>query len=298
MQHYQIVNIQEILSQKEGTAYKGEIGIFVSDNSKSFSLADNNPVYVNAFSYALILNGSARLSIDESRHDISKGTLCVLSPLHLTHFSSISNDFKCMFLCVHKSFVDKTGAFNLKQRIAAGMNLHRNPLLQISENDSLILQEGIKSIRRQILREEHHYRLELIQNALVRFYLELDNILEKRGNEHPVAPRDADRLRQFITLLMNHFTEKHQVGFYAEAMHITPQYLTAIVKKQTGKTVNAFIYELIYSEARNMLSATDLSIQEIALKLNFADQACFSKFFKRNSGLSPQMFRNQYTSAC
>lgn len=294
MQNYQIVNIQEILNKKNGNVYKGMIGVFVPNNTQDFSLADDIPVYVNAFTYALAVRGHAVLSIDETDYDISNGSLCILSPLHLTRFLSISHDFRCMFLCLHKSFIDQIAPLNLKQRIATGINLHRHPLLEISDGDSLILQEGILEIRRQILREDHHYQLELIQNALVRFYLELDNILDRKAGELPTPARDADRLRQFIRLLMEHFAGQHNVGFYADAMHITPQYLTSIVKKQTGKTVNAFIYELIYSEARNMLNTTDMSIQEIALKLNFADQASFSKFFKRNSGTSPQSFRNRH----
>lgn len=106
-----------------------------------------------------------------------------------------------------------------------------------------------------------------------------------------VQPRQVLLLREFFSLLMNHYKEQHQVAFYADAMHISCQYLTATVRRQTGKTVNTFIFELLYSEARNLLSTTDLSIQQIAAELRFADQASFSKFFKRCSGMSPFQFR-------
>ena len=291
---YQIVNIQEVLEQKEGVAYQGEIGVFVPDNTHDFALAEGNPVYVNAFSYVLVLGGSAALSVDEQVYEISANQICVLSPLHLTCFSRVSDDFKCMFLCLHKDFIDRISGFSLKQRITKGMNLHRHPVLSIAACDMEILAECIVYIRSQILRKGHLYHQELIQNALVKFYLELDNVLDRKTNyaEQTVVPSRKDvKLREFITLLMQHFKEEHQVTFYADALHITPQYLTLLVKGQTGKTVNAFIYELIYSEARNLLLATDLSIQEIAARLNFADQASFSKFFKRHSGIAPQGFR-------
>lgn len=70
MEHYQIVNIQEVLEQKEGVAYQGEIGVFVPDNTRDFALAEGNPVYVNAFSYVLVLGGSAALSVDEHVYEI------------------------------------------------------------------------------------------------------------------------------------------------------------------------------------------------------------------------------------
>ena len=106
MEHYQIVNIQEVLEQKEGVAYQGEIGVFVPDNIRDFALAEGNPVYVNAFSYVLVLEGSASLSVDEYVYEIFANQICVLSPLHLTCFSRVSDDFKCMFLCLHKDFVE------------------------------------------------------------------------------------------------------------------------------------------------------------------------------------------------
>lgn len=301
MKHYQIVNIQEILSQKDGVAYKGEIGVFVSNDAKDFYLSGNTPVYVNAFSYALIISGKASLSIDENIFKLSQNMLCILSPLHLTYFFEFSSDFKCVFLCLHKDFIDKIGTFNLKQRIATGMNTHSNPIIEILPQEKDILETSIEHISRQITRTEHQYHLEIIQNSLIRFYLELDNILdrkdiqtEKTDKSITSIPRNRIKLQEFMTLLMNNFKEEHNVSFYAKSMNITPQYLTKIIKSQTGKTVNAFIFELIYSEARNLLGSTDLSIQQITCKLNFADQASFSKFFKRHSGISPQIFRESY----
>lgn len=277
-------------------AYQGEIGVFVPSDTFAIYLAEGLPVYVNAFSYLLVLQGKARLVIDETEYEILPGCLCLISPLHLTCFSEVSDDFRCMFLCLHKDFVDRIMVFNLKQRIAKGMHMHHNPSVQMSAADTVVLKESIENIRNQILRQDHLYHLELMQNALIRFYLELDNILDRNiqpeGSGMTVT-WNRMKLQEFITLLMNHFKEEHQVAFYAKAMHITPQYLTAIVKAQTGKTVNAFVYELIYSEARNLLVSTDLSIQQITARLNFADQASFSKFFKRHAGVSPQIFREK-----
>lgn len=294
MRNYRIVNIQEILLQKKGVAYNGEIGVFVSNQPQQMRLAQDVPVYVNAFSYMLVLRGEAELIMDERQYMLSAGMLCLILPLHLTNFVRISSDFRCIFLCIHKSFIDRMIAFQLRQRIVRGMDLHRNPVIVMEPTDSRLLCRCICDVRTQIQRESHAYRLEMIQNALIRFYLELDNILER---EEPAAeggeaqPRHVVVLKEFFSLLMNHYKKQHQVAFYAEAMHLSVSYLTAIIRRQTGKTVNTFIFELLYSEARNLLSSTDRSVQQISSELHFADQASFSKFFKRYSGMSPCQFR-------
>lgn len=297
MDNYQILNIREILGLKKGVAYRGEIAVFVSGAPEDFQLSvdGDRPVYVNAFSYALVTGGSAMVSIDERLFSVSANTVCVLSPLHLTHFHDLSPDFRCMFLCLHKDFIDRTGIFDIRRRIVTGMAVHRNPVIRICAQEGELLEECISDVARQIARNGHRYHAEVIRNSLVRFYLELDNILGgyngPSGGDCAVIPRERLKLQEFMTLLLDNFRTEHNVAFYAERMNMTPQYLTRIIKGQTGKSVNAFVFEMLYSEARNMLSSTELSIQQISGWLNFADQASFSKFFKRHSGVSPQDFR-------
>lgn len=74
---------------------------------------------------------------------------------------------------------------------------------------------------------------------------------------------------------------------------MSPHYLTLIVKHVTGQSASDFIFEMLYSEARNLLTHSKLSIQEIASKLNFSDQSSFGKFFKRKAGVSPFDFRRE-----
>lgn len=125
--------------------------------------------------------------------------------------------------------------------------------------------------------------------------MEIDNVLDRSVAEESdadgIQQRYAAVLQRFISLLMENYREKHTVAFYAERMNYTPQYLTEIIKRQTGRTVNDFIFEMLYCEARNLLSVSDASVQQIADELNFSDQAAFSKFFKRRSGMSPLEFR-------
>lgn len=298
MRNYRIINIQEILFQKTGVGYKGEIGVFVSDQSCPVALAHGAPVYVNAFSYMLVLCGEAELQVDECVHTLKKDMLCLISPMHLTCFRNVSSSFQCLFLCIHKNFIDRMSALQVRQRIATGVNLYRDPVLSVYSDDVRLLRSCIQDIHVQIERRKHTYHLELVQNALLRFYLELDHILEQKSLPVSVfegQPRQVQILREFFSLLMEHYKMHHQVVFYADSMHMSVQYLTAVIRKQTGKTVNTFIFELLYSEARNLLSSSDLSVQEISSELHFADQASFSKFFKRCSGLSPCQYRSGFS---
>ncbi len=295
MESFDILNIKELLEEKDGLSYKGELAVFSTEPGARFRLRQGKPIYVKAFSYVLVLSGTARLSVDEVGYAVKACDLCVLTPLHLTFFSQMSDSFRCLILCVEKRFVDRMNTMDIQHRIVRGMNLHLSPVVSLVASDAEVVRQCMENLRRQLGRTSHRYYLEILQNALTGFYLEVDNVLDRYVTDESTAggvrQHYAAVLQRFISLLMENYREKHTVGFYAEQMHYTPQYLTEIVKRQTGRTVNDFIFEMLYCEARNLLNVSDTSVQQIAEELNFSDQAAFSKFFKRRSGMSPLEFR-------
>lgn len=295
MESFDILNIKELLEEKDGLSYNGELAVFSTEPGARFRLRQGKPIYVNAFSYVLVLSGTARLSVDEVGYAVKACDLCVLTPLHLTFFSQMSDSFRCLILCVEKRFVDRMNTMDIQHRIVRGMNLHLSPVVSLEASDAEVVRQCMENLRRQLGRTSHRYYLEILQNALTGFYLEVDNVLDRYVTDESTAggvrQYYAAVLQRFISLLMENYREKHTVGFYAERMHYTPQYLTEIVKRQTGRTVNDFIFEMLYCEARNLLNVSDASVQQIAEELNFSDQAAFSKFFKRRSGMSPLEFR-------
>lgn len=292
------MNIQEVLEYKRGVSYKGSLAVFLSDVGEEFHICGNTPFYMNAFSYALVLSGRAMLSVDGNEYAVDAHSLCIISPLHLTYFLPQTDDFCCFFLSVSKSFIDSMAVFNVQHRIVRGLRMHSQPLLRITDDEKEELSQCLQDIKRQIERTEHRYHVYLMQNSLIRFYLEVDQIVDSREEQNPpenAQTRYAEILRDFTTLLMAHFKSEHTVPFYAESLHITPQYLTRIVKGQTGQTVNGFINEMLYSEARNLLSQSELSVQQIAAELCFSDASAFTKFFKKQAGQTPLKFREEVT---
>ena len=94
---------------------------------------------------------------------------------------------------------------------------------------------------------------------------------------------------QFMQLIREHSTCEHQVPFYTEQLCITPRYLYEITTQyMNGKTPKQLIDEQLIAEAKVLLNEPCLSVTEIAELLNFADQSYLSRFFKKNTGMSPK----------
>ncbi|WP_330250447.1 helix-turn-helix transcriptional regulator [Nocardia sp. NBC_00565] len=79
----------------------------------------------------------------------------------------------------------------------------------------------------------------------------------------------------------------------ADTVGMTPGHLTTVVRRRTGRTVQAWITERRMAEARRLLADTELSIGEIACRVGILDPGYFTRLFRRNHGLSPRQWRDQ-----
>jgi AraC family transcriptional activator of pobA len=97
----------------------------------------------------------------------------------------------------------------------------------------------------------------------------------------------------FVPLLEQHFADRHDVQYYADALHLSPVRLSRQLQTILGKSTKQIIDERIVLEARRRLQYTTQSVGEIAFVLGYSDQFHLSKAFKRLVGVSPQEFREQ-----
>ena len=88
-----------------------------------------------------------------------------------------------------------------------------------------------------------------------------------------------------------HYRKKHAPSEYAELLHITPKALAKITKQHFNKTLTDLITERIIIEAKRELYLTNKPIKEIASELGYEDEHYFSRFFKNNAEVSPQLYR-------
>ena len=82
-----------------------------------------------------------------------------------------------------------------------------------------------------------------------------------------------------------------QVKAYAALLNITPLYLNEVVKEVTGFSASYWINQEILLEAKRLLYYTSLDVKEIAYELGYEDHAYFSRFFRKNTGMTPTAFR-------
>ena len=78
---------------------------------------------------------------------------------------------------------------------------------------------------------------------------------------------------------------------FAEKQHLHPNYFSTVIKTKTGQSANQIIQKKLISEAKVMLSRSSHSIKEVAYSLGFSEPTYFTKFFKKQTGMTPAAYR-------
>ena len=96
-----------------------------------------------------------------------------------------------------------------------------------------------------------------------------------------------------VTGLANKYcTTEHNVSFYAGQLNLSPNRLSAVIKAYSGKTVMQWLHHRLVLQAKVLLQNSQLSIGNIASCLGFKNQAEFTRFFKRATGITPKEYKN------
>lgn len=232
-----------------------------------------------------------------NRYDFEEGTLVFISPNQVIEYEkrAINKEDAGWHLLFHPDLIRRS---HLGQKIAeySFFDYSANEALHVSEKErntltnlvSLIELEYQKPIDRhsQTLLTSH---LELILNYSQRFY---DRQFYSRSN------LNKDIISQFEKVLKSYYQSDRPlnqglptVQFCAEALHISPKYLSDLLRKETGKNTQEHIHDYIIEKAKTILLNSTDHVSEIAYQLGYEYPQYFSRLFKKKTQLSPSDFR-------
>lgn len=256
-------------------------------SSNNFLKTINCPFY-----QILIFNGSAKFEINFIQYECSDSTILFLTPyqqfkwldtnesaLHLIQFHG---DYYCIEY--HKNMISCNGIlFN---------NIYEKPFFNINES---YYDEIVNTIEKM----ENEIKNEIVNpftDSIVKSYLQLIlSISSKEKSKYltDLKPNELPNkdLVYFQDLIENYYKTERSMTFYAAKFSLSKDAFSKKVKKQFSKSPSQLINERIILEAKKLLHLTYKSIKEISQELNFEDEFYFSRYFKKNVGVSPSLYR-------
>ncbi|WP_138485166.1 AraC family transcriptional regulator [Dyadobacter bucti] len=132
--------------------------------------------------------------------------------------------------------------------------------------------------------------LVIVKAILKVFLLKLIKVKEQEFTGHDIHQK---RVYEFLMLLESNYLQVRNTDFYAGKLGISSKRLNQILKDKLDKTGMELIHDRIILEAKRMIIHSEQTIKEIAYELGFSDRPYFSRFFKKQTGQTPDEFQKQ-----
>ncbi len=168
------------------------------------------------------------------------------------------------------------------------------PIIHIPETE-LIKFETLWKMFAIEMEIDDNLQIEMLQMMLKR-YIILGTRLYKLNHNYPIEKKETDLIREFNFLVEQHFRDYHSVADYARLLYKSPKTLSNIFSKVNSKTPLQYIQERIMLEARRLLRHTEKPVKEIAYEIGFDSIQSFSRFFKKQEGISPTKYKGNEIS--
>ena len=167
-------------------------------------------------------------------------------------------------------------------------------------NDSVInipadLRAGTRDIFEHIIHESENsgrLGLDMVRSLMLQLFISIGRL---NGEQQPgdVSSYNDTLLKSFQKLIEKNYATLKLPKDYAGLLYITPNHLNALCNNVLGIAAGELIRNRITLEAKRLLVNHSSSISEIAYRLNFTDNSYFARFFKKQTGFTPDEFKKE-----
>jgi len=255
----------------------------------------------NFYTIALKKNFTDKMKYGYQNFDFDEGVMHFMSPKQVLTIDSTSKDafmHTGWLLLIHPDFLYNTSlAKKIKKYEYFSYRVHE--ALHLSDKEESMVIAMMHNIA-----QEYHSGIDAYSQDIIIAQIELLLTYSERFYQRQFITRKMVNhkiLNQLEVLLTSYFNSDEirnngipTVQYIAENLNISPNYLSRLLTVLTGQSTKQFIYDKLLEIAKEKLSTTDLTVNEIAYELGFEHPQSFSKLFKSKSGVSPMVFRQSF----
>ena len=259
------------------------------------------PFTLNFYMISLKNNPECELKYGRQYYDFSEGSLIFTAPGQVLTAGESSARYKTngWMLCVHSDLLRDSSLWD-KMDNYTFFEYAANEALHLSESEKEIVTGIVK-----LIQTEYSQNIDVYSRDLLVSNLEVLLNYSKRFYGRQFITRTTvskDTIAKFEILLKEQCSAEMiarsgipSVKGFAQVMGYSPNYLSDMLKKETGKTTQEHIKSQVLQLAKTLLVTTNEPVYHIGYILGIEHPASFTKFFKTQTGISPVSFRKQRT---
>ena len=247
----------------------------------------NKPFVSPHYIISVCHSGSIDVEYDVNRVEYHPHDLAVIYPQHTLIAHKVSPDYRATLIAVSAEMYAKMGRFNFSSNRFVYEQL---PHFHLSDGQYEDIVSFIDTIRR-ITRLNLKSREDIMASSVYILSQIVDFFHDTAVG--PASSTNKSLSNRLYNAIIENCKQHRDVQFYAHLFHLSPKHFSKVVQQQTGHTAGYWIRYFVILAVKQMLTyEPDVSVQVIADRFGFPDQASFCRYFKRETGLSPTQFRN------
>ncbi|PST83623.1 AraC family transcriptional regulator [Pedobacter yulinensis] len=253
------------------------------------------------YMFALKRNVQAKFNYGQQPYDFDSGVLSFFAPQQLLRVEIDPGINICQsgwLLLLHPDFLWNTPLAG-QIRSYDFFQYKVNEALFLSEKEEAVIAGIFQNIEKEYRSNMDRFSQSLIVNQLEFLLIHADRFYNRQFLTRKISNHQV--LHKLEQLLNAYFSDDHlgaqglpSVQGVADELNISANYLSTLLKVLTGQSTQQFIHDKLIEKAKEKLSATDLSVAEIAYSLGFEHSQSFSKFFKSKTSQTPVEFRSYF----
>lgn len=280
------LDINQELYSKTGIFIRRNV--FVNEFRKAIKSVDKDIFRLKEVRIFFLKKGDVKYLLNFEEYEIKSSSLVILPPNCVLEIKEVSVDAECEIIAVNEAF------FESESMVKIFSPLWMQPFIHRLTGDEMDIVEKYFSLI-QTLRENSSVNSSKssLQYLMISFIMNAKSFAEKEKMEDSYSPYKVSIFHRFVSLVGEHYKQQRTVGFYAERLSLTPHYLSALIKQTSGETVMQWINKMVIFKAKELLKEGNLLVYEIADELNFPNPSFFSRFFKKQTGITPFQYQKQ-----
>lgn len=233
----------------------------------------HTPQYVELGRIVLVTSGKATYNINLLPFEAEPGDVLVIPQHNYISIASVSEDYDGQMLSFGRLPID----------------FEKCARLRLQADDFLRIQHYVDLLWEIVHRPYDRQTVEHLETALL-YDLKLLHAHQASENTAKLS-RGQRILQQFLDALGRKDPLPRNIKAYADYLCITPNHLSAVIREQSGRSVMDWLNAHCILRAQVLLRHTNLSIYEIADRLDFQSSTFFTRFFHRETGVTPKEYR-------
>jgi len=241
------------------------------------------------FQILYLENGQARIQIDDAQHQMHGGQILMV-PQMCVHGFRFEHGAVGHVVTLAYELINR-----LTRQAGDGLAALTGPRIHSLDGnaESAHIRMAFSALDLEY-RGHAPYRNLQIESLLGAILIWLARGASSRALAHAQeAGRAGEHFAHFCRLIDAHYAEHRPVSCYARRIGITAAHLNALCRQAAGKSALELVHERMLLEAKRNLVYTSMTISVVSYTTGFSDPAYFTRFFKRQTGMSPKEFRKR-----